>query len=408
MPIFRYEATETDGRVLRGAMDAASPQEVELRLSGKGYTRIEVQGAQTLAPPAPTLAPPLLGAGGAGLVPAARAEDLGLFFRQMGSLLHAGMTPGAALSNLAPRTANPQLQAAGLVMAQNVAQGASWAGEMARTNGLFPSHMVGLVAAGEAGGFLPFSCEEAALGAEQDAALRQGLGWVRFLIWQSVWSVLLFQPMFPSIDTKHFEDIKGHALTYLKWEGFLCVPLGIAMHLGAHLGGKWWSSPAGAHLRDSLSLRISVMAKLHRARALASFTRVLSRLLRAGVGSSAAYEAAANAVPNSVLRNQLMRGLPEIRSARGLDSAIQATGLMDHDPIQLLVTGQQTGQLTETLDQVTAFYQEEAARATDAARKSQKQLAGIITIVSMGYVTILATYYIYKMGFQIADGITQE
>ncbi len=408
MPIFRYEATEASGRVLRGAMDATSSQDVEARLSGKGYTRIEVQGtaqaqATQIAPPAPDN-----GRATVGLQPAARAEDLGLFFRQMASLLHSGMTPGAALSNLSPRTANPKLQSAGRTMAQNVANGASWAGELARTNGLIPEHIVGLVAAGETGGFLPFACEEAALSAEQDAALRQGLGWVRFLIWQSIWSVLLFQPLFPSIDTKHFEDIKGHALTFLKWQAFLCVPLGIALHLGAYLGGKWWASPAGAHTRDSLSLKILVMAKLHRARALASFTRVLSRLLRAGVGLSVAYEAAAKAVPNSILRTQVLRGLTEIRAARGLDSAIQATGLMEHDPVQLLVTGQQTGQLTETLDQVTAFYQEEAARATDVARKSQKQLAGIITIVSMGYVTILATYYMMKMGFQIADGIAPE
>lgn len=404
MPIFRYEAHEPTGRVLRGAMDAQSPQEVEARLSGKGYTQVVVQSNQQASP----AAPPSAAAEVAGIVPAAKAEDLGLFFRQLGSLLHAGMTPGAALANLAPRTANPALKAAGLEMARNVSNGVSWATELARTNGLIPEHMVGLVAAGEAGGFLPFSCEEAALSAEQDAALRQGLGWVRFLIWQSVWSILLFQPLFPSIDTKHFEDIKGHALTYLKWQAFLCIPLGIALHLGAYLGGKWWASPAGAHTRDSLSLRIPVMAKLHRARALASFTRVLSRLLRAGVDSSTAYEAAARSAPNSVLRAQLLRGLPEIRAARGLDAAILATGLMDHDPIQLLVTGQQTGQLTETLDQVTALYQEEAARATDQARKAQKQLAGIITIVSMGYVTILATYYLMKMGFQIADGIAPE
>lgn len=406
MPIFRYEAHESTGRVLRGAMDAQSPQEVESRLAGKGYTRVVVQSNQTASAVSP--APPPVVSTISGLTPAAKAEDLGLFFRQMAALLSSGMTLAAALANLAPRTANAGLQSAGLEMARNVGQGASWAGELARTNGLIPEHIVGLIAAGEAGGFLPFACEEAALGAEQDAALRQGLGWVRFLIWQSVWSVLLFQPLFPSIDTKHFENIKGHALTYLKWEAFLCVPLGIGMHLFAHLGGKWWASPAGRHTRDSLSLKIPVMAKLHRARALASFTRVLSRLLRAGVTSSVAYEAAANAVPNSLLRTQLLRGLPEIRAARGLDAAIQATGLMHHDPIQLLVTGQQTGTLTESLDQVTALYQEEAARATELARKAQKQLAAVLTLVSMGYVTILATYYLMKMGFQIADGIAPE
>ena len=395
MPIFRYEATETSGRVLRGAMDAATSQEVEARLAGKGYVRVEVQS--NLAFAAPTSVPTLEVSG---MQPAAKAEDLGLFFRQMASLLHSGMTPGAALSNLAPRTSNPRIQAAGSVMAHNVGQGASWAGELARTNGIFPEHMVGLVAAGEAGGFLPFACEEAALGAEQDAALRQGMWWVRFLSWQSLWSVLVFPPTLIWIATRQLDDPKGLLVTYLKWEAFFYVPLGIACHAVAYFGGKWWATPAAASLRDSLSLRIPAMAKLHRARALASFTRVLSRLLRSGVASSTAYEAAARAVPNSVLREQLLRGLPKIRSAQGLDQAIQASGLMDHDPIQLLVTGQHTGQLTEMLDQVTTLYQEEAARATDTARKAQKQFAGMITLVTSGYVLILALYGGFKLMWQ--------
>ena len=105
-------------------------------------------------------------------------------------------------------------------------------------------------------------------------------------------------------------------------------------------------------------------------------------------------------MPNSVLREQLLRGLPKIRSAQGLDQAIQASGLMDHDPIQLLVTGQHTGQLTEMLDQVTTLYQEEAARATDTARKAQKQFAGMITLVTSGYVLILALYGGFKILWQ--------
>lgn len=404
MPIFRYEATEESGRVLRGAMDASNPQEVQERLRGKGYRQVQIQStgaAQAISPIAPAVAV-------SGMQPAAKAEDLALFFRQMAALLKAGMTPGAALSNLAPRTANPKLQAAGMLIANNVSSGASLAGELARTNGLFPEHCVGLIAAGEVGGFLPFAFEEAALGAEQDAALRKGLWWVRALIWQSIWSVLLFQPMFPSINPKHFEDIRAHILTYVRWEVFLCIPLGLAMHLAAYFGGKWWATPAAARTRDSLSLRFPVMARLHKTRALASFTRVLSKLLNAGVAPTVAFEAAARAVPNTVLRDQLLAGVPVVRGAGGIDQAIQATGLMDFDPVQLLITGQHTGTLTESLDNVTSFYQEEAARATEQARKAQKQLAGILTIASMGYVAILTTYYGYKLAFQIADGIAPQ
>jgi len=391
MPIFRYEATEATGRILRGAMDAASPQEVQDRLRAKGYARVEIH-SPALAPPA-TLAPPELGAGGAASVAsAAKAEDLALFCRQMAALLKAGMTPGAALANLAPRTANPTLQAAGLAMGQQVSSGASLAGELARTGGLFPEHVVGLIAAGEVGGFLPFAFEEAALGAEQDAALRQGLWWVRLLIWQSLWSIWLFPPTLLLQASAHFDDVKTPVLAYLRWEALFWIPFGIALHLVAHFGGKWWSTPAAAPFRDKASLRIPVMAHLHKTRALASFTRVLSKLLSSGVAPTVAYEAAARAVPNSFFRERLLLGVPVVRSAGGIDQAIQATGMMDFDPVQLLITGQHSGQLTEMLDQVTAFYQEEAARATEKARKEQKRWAVLITLVSTGYITILALY----------------
>ena len=78
---------------------------------------------------------------------------------------------------------------------------------------------------------------------------------------------------------------------------------------------------------------------------------------------------------------------------------------MDHDPLQLLVTGQQTGKWLETLDQITAFYQEEVARATEAAKSAQKRVGVIVTLVSTGYVTIAATHGLATLGFRFTEGM---
>jgi type II secretory pathway component PulF len=76
--------------------------------------------------------------------------------------------------------------------------------------------------------------------------------------------------------------------------------------------------------------------------------------------------------PNTVLAERFLAGAAIVRAGRGLDEAVQATGLMGHDPVQLLVTGQKTGQWLEMLDRVTMFYQDEAARrpTRPAPRKS--------------------------------------
>ena len=53
------------------------------------------------------------------------------------------------------------------------------------------------------------------------------------------------------------------------------------------------------------------------------------------------------------------------------------------------------------LDQVTAFYQEEAATATEAARSAQKRLGVLLTIITTGYVTIALTQGIMKSEFEL-------
>jgi len=403
--------------VLRGAMDATSPQEVAQKLSARGYQPVQVQQGEAAASAtsaqqqqqtraASAAATP--GAGGFSFGAPVKPEDLGLFFRQLQSLSHAGFTPSAALADLGPRTANVPIRGAALRMARETAAGASLAGAMAKHPGVFPRHVVGLVEAGEAGGFLPFAFEEAALGAEQDAALKQN-GWViRLLWWQSVWSVLLGQAFFLNLD-KMFTSGGGLASFGLVLRSllFVWIPLGLLCHVLAFAAGWVWRQPGFAPTRDRLVLMLPAAARLARMRALASFTRVLRRLLKSGISAEPAFAGAARAVPNGVLQEQLLRGAAVLRQGEGLDAAIQATGLMGHDPLQLLITGQKTGQWAETLEQVTAYYQEEAANATEAAKSAVKRAAAVITLLSAGYVLVAATYYGYRAIFRFADTFTE-
>jgi type II secretory pathway component PulF len=403
--IFRYEAADLNGKVLRGAMDAPTADEVARRLQGRGYRTVRVQApptipAQTRWPRAADLVQPR-GPRGLSFARAVAPEDLGLFFRQMASLLHAGFTPAGALADLGPRTAHRGIRTAAAAMAAAAAAGQGLSSEMARFPALFAPHVVGLVAAGETGGFLPFAFEEAALGAEQDAALRQGLWLPRLLIWQAVWSVLLLQPLFPRIFTE------GPA-AYLTYVATRMLPLGVGLHLSVGLLGWLWRQPFAAAFRDRAALALPVMRRLARRQALAAFTRVLRRLLLAGIAPEPAFLGAARAVPNRVLAARFATGASSLRDGRGLDAAVEATGMMEHDPLQMLVTGQRTGQWAEMLERVTAYYQEEAAAAILAAKAAQKRIGVLVTIVATGYVTIVATVGPMQAAFQFTDKLFGE
>lgn len=431
MPIFRYEVLDKYDKTLRGAMDAATPEDVTQRLTARGYRNVQVLSPSTSAIPntsqaapaqhltggvRPTTDTPLNAPTPSSRTPAgtlwvgprlsgsANPEDLAPFFRQMASLIHAGFSVSSALMDLGPRTPHRTLSIAAKGLANATAQGASLAQQMRQYPGLFPAHVVGLVAAGEQGGFLEFSFEEAGLWAEQEVALRQGMGLPRFLTWQAIWSVLLFQPLFPSLMIADAGfNFAGSIGKYFKTLLFICLPIGIAIHLFALLLSWWRKQPGARPFFDALSLRLPVAAKFSRMQALAAFTRVLRRLLMAGISPEPAFIGAANAAPNSVLREQLLRGAPLLRAGQGLDAAVQATGLLDADPLNRLITGQRTGQWQEMLEQVTSYYQDEAARAMEGIRSAQRRVGVILTLVSSGYVTIVATHGLATLGFKFTE-----
>src|SRR2546427_8475255 len=114
MSIFRYEAIDQAGKIVMGAMDAASMADVNARLTEMGF-----RPQQVIAPPsngagaqsnvtgqtAPTQHATLVTSKLSG----AKAKDLALFFRQFASLVRSGISLYQALENLGPRSSHPAL-----------------------------------------------------------------------------------------------------------------------------------------------------------------------------------------------------------------------------------------------------------------------------------------------------------
>jgi type IV pilus assembly protein PilC len=191
----------------------------------------------------------------------------------MASLLHAGFTPLSAIADLAPRTANRRISRAAQDAGMAAGRGESLAGAFAKHPDVFPAHVVGLFRAGEAGGFLEYACEEAALGAEGDAALRQGLWLPKVLWWQACVSILILQPLLNNLKPIFTEGLPG-LMTVGKEFLFVWVPLGIALYALCELAGLWWRQPFAARTRDRIALMLPAMRKLAYTRAVASFTRL--------------------------------------------------------------------------------------------------------------------------------------
>ncbi len=397
MPLWRYEAIDRSGKTVRGVLDAEVAESVVTRIGARGYRSVQVLGHVDEAPAAHSTRD--LGR----FVRALGPDDLGLFFRQLAALLRAGYTPAGALADLGPRSANPRLRDACARMASACGSGSSFAEALAAEGGLFPAETAGLLAAGEAGGVLPLAVDEAALSAELEIALRRGMGWVRFLVWQSVWSVLLFVPIFPSIDTGGVGKTISNYARAMGW----MIPLGAGLHGAWALHGWLCNTPFGMGWRDTVVRCFPAQWRLARCRALGAFTRVLRALLSAGISPATAFAIATRAVPDSRFQERLMHGAGLLAQGKGLDDAVAATGLFDDRAVQLLTTGQRTGTWTEALDQVTAGAQEDLHAAVDAARRSARRFGILLTLLSMGYVMIAGTHGTMQFALRFADTLVE-
>ena len=398
MALWRYEAVDRTGRKLRGVLDAPDPATVAQVMGARGYRDIQVHGTVSQAVPA-TEGIPSINPWVQSLPPETRA----LFFHQCATMMRAGFTPASALSDLGPRSTDRRLRAASARMASGCAHGGSLSDAIAAEGGLFPWGTAGLVAAGEAGGVLPMVLEEAAMAAELEMALNRRMGWVWFLIWQSVWSVLLFLPLMGSVDMRSLQSSVGNYVSSLTtW----VLPIGFGLHAVDGFSRWLGRTPAGRPWSEWRGRRTPWTARLQNARARAAFTRLLRSLLSAGIAPGIAFFASAQAIPDSRFRGRLAYGVDLLAQGAGLDQAVEATGLFGREQIALLVTAQRTGTWPEALDAIATACQDEVQEAVEVVRRSVRRIGVLATLVSMGYVTVAGTAGSFRLAFQFADTLT--
>jgi len=387
MPVYRYEVKKADGDVLSGAMDAPDETVVRTRLEQRGYGVVRIEGPSDVTSPAPP--PPIRVRATAG------AADKALFFRQLASLLRAGITPYQAVADLASRTTNPALREAADDMRATAEQGGSLADAMERYPGLFPRHVIGTVHAAQLGGFLDVACDEIALEYEQEIAFYKGMWLPKALVVQGVIAIAIAQPLFPTLFPNN------QLGRYLILAFLRNLPIAIALILGVRLGWRALHGPSMAERLDAWTLRVPVFGDLIRQRSLAAFIRMLRRLYAVGLPPVRAWEGATAVVPNSVLRATLGQARESMDKGVPLHEAFRNTGLFASEAEQLLATGVQSGEVVEMLDRVAEYYQRNVERAVESSRFWMYRLAFTMFLVLGGALLILLvkTYFDAVFGF---------
>ncbi|RYG75133.1 type II secretion system F family protein [bacterium] len=309
----------------------------------------------------------------------ASSKDLSIFFRQTGSMLHAGTTIGAAMNSMSDNAPSKGLRQAAAQIERRAMSGEPMSESMRAFPGLFTPLQIGLVNAGERGGFLDSSFERLAVYSERDYDLQQ-------MIKKETWYpklLILASILIPGAVPLVLAIVKGGENPLVAWLKSVGPPLIILGLAYAIFRAANYASPYAAHQNalkltlDRLKLYVPVMGKVVRGLATAKFCRALGALTAAGVVPGESMRLASSACGNAAIALSTMESIPKLENGEPLTKTLAETGHFPKMVIQMLKVGEDSGNIDGQLNKAADFLESDS----EVAIKQAIQVMGILVFL---------------------------
>ncbi len=385
MPRYRYSAARPNGELLQGELEAADEHSLTRMLRDQGLLLLRAR------PSAPAFSLPSL---------RRRQTRTGRFFRELATLLGAGMTLDRALGLLATLDSAAEHALLALGLRDRIRQGASLSEAMEAPGLPFSRLQIHMVRAGEAAGDLEGVLDRLAGHEEREQALREEL------LGALVYPALLLAVSGLSVAGLLLFVLPGFAEMFRETGQPLPPATRLALGLGEALRTGWWMPPVAATLllgwhrrrmrsprareaRDARRLRLPLVGPLLRELETARFTRTLGTLLEAGVPLPRAMQLAAGGVENRAMRGALERSREALQRGRGLAAALAGEEALPPLALQLIAVGEQSARLAPVLLRIAR----ESERHVRTRMKRLLALVEPVLVIGLGLLVagIIAT-----------------
>lgn len=370
MANFLYQAVTDSGQRVQGSLRCAERREAVRQLRERGYhpIRLEVSDA-TIANRSVSIK----------LFQRITTYDLAVFTRQLGALLKAGMPILQALSTVRKQSTNQRIGVVVEDIEETLSQQAgTFTDALRRHPKVFDPVYRGLVHSGEESGKLPEVLGNIARHLTQAAKLRGQV--VGAFIYPAFLLVLGGTAVFVlmSFVIPKFEQL------FVSLNQELPLPTRILIAMGHFMGSWWWAILIGvtailtmiiASLRklsirqniDSTLLRTPVIgAMLTRVEA-ARVSRTLAALVDGGIRIVDALRITGHTVRNLSIKAHFDAIVRTVSTGDPVATAFEKAGVFPPMMVNLIRTGEETGDLPAMLKELAEIYEDEAERAVTGA-----------------------------------------
>jgi len=415
MPVFKYEALDSQGVAVKNEVEALSQKEAVSKIRNMGYfpTKVTAVGGAKRAAAGAVAAKPKRRRGAGGKV---KIKLITEFARQLSTLQDAGLPILRSLRILEEQQKAGNFKRILGYVADDIEGGATLSEAMSRFPRCFDRLFVGMVAAGETGGVLDLILSRVADFMEKAQKLKsrvKGAMVYPIVVLGAAFAILLLLMTFviPRFETVLKEMIEGDLpkITQIVlgiarwisvqygWAVLLAVPFAIMFLLRFIRQFK-----VGRYILDSIKLRMPIIGQLSRKVAVTRWTRTLGTLIGAGVPILDAINVTSETAGNEVFSKMLLNVQNSIRQGDTFAAPLKQSKTVDLIVTNMVAVGEETGDLDKMLLKVADNYDEQV----DVLVASLMHMLEPIMIICLGGIVMTIVLSVFLPMIKIITSLS--
>jgi type IV pilus assembly protein PilC len=391
---FIWEGKDRKGNRVSGKSLAATEQSLraDLRRQGVIPTRVKKQSNAFRSNKKPS------------------AQDIAIFFRQLATMLTAGIPLVQSFEIVGTGHEKPSMQKLILDIKAQVESGSTLHEALAKHPLYFDDLAVNLVEAGEQAGALEGLLDKIATYKEKTEAIKKKIKKALFyptavLVVAVIVTVILLIfviPQFESLFKGFGADLPAFTMAVINLSKFVQTQ---GIYLAIVIGGAFYAfayfhkrSRAMREWIDRAMLKFPIVGPILVKAAIARYARTLATTFAAGVPLVEALQSVAGATGNIVYEIGVLRMKDEVATGQRLQRAMENTGLFPNMVNQMIAVGEESGSLDAMAGKVADFYELEVDTAVDSMSSLLEPLIMAILGVLVGGLVIAMYLPIFKLG----------
>jgi type IV pilus assembly protein PilC len=148
---------------------------------------------------------------------------------------------------------------------------------------------------------------------------------------------------------------------------------------------------------DKFKLSAPILGELNRKTAVARFTRILGTLIKSGVPILEALSVSSNAIGNLVISLAVTNAKTKIKEGQSISGPLADSGVFPPMVTQMIMVGEESGELEGMLTNVAKFYDEEVDRSVERLTSIIEPLMMAFIGVGVGIMIIAMYLPIFNM-----------